>query len=78
MDDVVAFAREHIAKPRTEITPATRLVEDLRIVGDDAEELLKAIQEEFDVTFSGMSFGHYFPDEATASMYFVLSNSTLE
>jgi len=43
-----------------EITPETRLVEDLGIDGDDGTELLEAFADEFGVDMSGMAPLNYF------------------
>jgi hypothetical protein len=56
------------------LTPETRLGEDLRIIGDDAEEFLKEFAVSFSVNMSSMVFGDYFPDEATPSMHYYLTS----
>lgn len=46
-----------------EVTPSSRLVHDLRIDGDDAEELLTEYSEAFDVDLTGLNFGSHFRSE---------------
>lgn len=58
------------------LSPETRLGEDLRIVGDDAEELLEEFARTFKVDMTGMTFSDYFPDEATSNMYYYLTTIT--
>ena len=54
--------------PVAEITPETRLVEDLGIDGDDGHEFLEAFADEFGVDMSGMSPFNYFDDEPPLGM----------
>jgi hypothetical protein len=48
------------------ILRSTSLYHDLQIAGDDASELLAQISRKFSVSFDGMHFAAYFPDEAEA------------
>ena len=47
-----------------DITPSTRLFEDLGLYGDDAEEFFLALQEKCGpIDFSALDFRQYFGDE---------------
>lgn len=48
------------------ILRSTAVYHDLHIAGDDAAELLAEISRKFAVTFDGMHFATYFPDETEA------------
>ena len=48
------------------LTPSTRLLHDLGIDGDDAEEILLDFIERFHVDFSSFHFTDYFGSEAGA------------
>jgi hypothetical protein len=56
------------------ISEKSRLGEDLRIIGDDAEELLQEFAERFGVDMSCMVFDDYFPCEGTADMHLYLAS----
>ncbi len=60
---VRALVSRQSGVPEAEITPETRLVEDLGIDGDDGTELLKAFADEFRVDMAGMAPLNYFGDE---------------
>ncbi len=49
--------------PEAEITPETRLVEDLGMDGDDGDDFLAAFADEFDVDMGAMAPLNYFCDE---------------
>jgi hypothetical protein len=49
---------------RGKLSLTTRLFHDLEVWGDDAQELLLAFADEFEVDFSGFEFSDYFKDEA--------------
>lgn len=54
IDNLITFIREHQRIPaRINITPATRLEDNLGITGDDGSELLEALEKQFDVSFKG-------------------------
>lgn len=67
-------AKHALCQPE-ELSTDTRIGEDLRIVGDDADELLTEFSAIFDVDMSNMDFGNYFPSEATANMHYYLSET---
>lgn len=46
-----------------EVNKGTRVKEDLKINGDDADEFLIAFGKEFDVEVSKFNIGEYFDDE---------------
>jgi hypothetical protein len=46
-----------------------RLVEDLNIVGDDAEDLIREYAEKFKVDMSEFDFEFYFPTESQVSSF---------
>lgn len=48
---------------KKEINRDTKLVSDLKITGDDAEEFFLAFAKEFDVDVSEFKIGDYFGDE---------------
>lgn len=64
---------KHAHFPLQSITEESRLVEDLYIVGDDADELLEEISVKFCTDFSEMESSEYFPGEATAGMHYHLA-----
>ena len=47
------------------------LYHDLRISGDDADELLESVKKDFGTKFEGFSFGSYFPSEGEQIGYTV-------
>jgi hypothetical protein len=64
---------KHALCPVETLSAKTRLGEDLKIVGDDADEFLEEFARSFNVDMSGMVFNDYFPDEATADMHYYLT-----
>jgi len=48
------------------LSPEMELLHDLGLAGDDAWELLEAINSRFGTNFSEMAFSAYFPDETEA------------
>lgn len=48
---------------KKEINRETKLVSDLKITGDDADDFFVAFAKEFDVDVSGFKIGDYFGDE---------------
>jgi hypothetical protein len=54
---------------REELVPTARLFHDLHVYGDDADELLMAIKDEFGVDFSGFEFSDYFTSEPNDSVF---------
>lgn len=77
-EEILAFALNFIGESRCDIEISTRLLEDLKLAGDEAEEFLKEVQNRFDVSFERLEFSDYFPDEATASMYYALARFSIE
>jgi len=59
-DEVASLLVEQLAIARDEITPESRIVEDLRCDGDDADELMIAYAERFDVDMSNYFFLDHF------------------
>jgi hypothetical protein len=57
---------KRIGGSKTQIQLSTLVYHDLRIDGDDAAELLADISNSFAVSFKGMDFHAYFPDETEA------------
>jgi hypothetical protein len=58
-------ARKAGKRPR-QITLETRLLHDLGLYGDDAEEVLSEIEKEFHVDYGGFQFDRYFFREGFA------------
>lgn len=52
------------------ISPEMRVVEDLRINGDNAEELLMDIADKFQASFKDFCFAAYFADENSADFHY--------
>lgn len=71
-DGVFAFVRRELPTYKGALTMDTRVGEDLRLIGDDADEFLDKFSKEFDVDFSEFTFNDYFPDEGSASMHFYM------
>ena len=69
-EQIVEFTREYLGAKTASLTTSTRLLEDLGLVGDDAEEYLLAFAKKFGVDLSDLEFDRYFPDEATATMHY--------
>jgi acyl carrier protein len=66
-EDLEAFAREELGRPlfgRLELTPESRIEEDLRLTGVDAVEFIDAWAEKFKIeTPGGFPYARYFgPD----------------
>lgn len=60
---VRALVSRETGLPEGQITPETRLVEDLRIDGDDGHDLLEAFADEFRVDMGNIAELNYFDDE---------------
>jgi len=69
-EDIFTFVRREIPDYKDELTMGTRIGEDLRLIGDDADEFLEKFSKEFSVDLSGFPFSDYFPVEGSASMHF--------
>lgn len=68
-NELILFTKDFF-RHRGELSPDTRLYEDLRIYGDDAEEFLVAFAENFNVDITQFRFDRYFYHETP----FVLIN----
>ncbi len=70
--EVKALVAKHALCQPEILSIETRLGEDLRIIGDDADELLTEFSSTFHVDMSEMDFNTYFPSEASANMNYYL------
>lgn len=71
-DRVAALVAAHSGVPAAELTLETRLLEDLRLDGDDGVELLAAFGEEFGVDMAGVAPLNYFNDAHAFTGYATL------
>ena len=71
-DRVAALVSAHTGVPAAELTLETRLLEDLRMDGDDGTEFLAAFGEEFGVDVTGLAPLNYFNDEHAFTGYATL------
>ncbi len=69
-EGIFTFVRRELPDYKGELTMGTRIGEDLRLIGDDADEFLDKFSKEFAVDLSEFPFSDYFPDEGSASMHF--------
>lgn len=60
---LAAIFCEQLSLPRENITLNTRLREDLKIDGDEVDELLCKIAEHFEIDWHGFNFYRYFHEE---------------
>ena len=67
--DVVIELIRKITLSSKAIGDETRLLHDLSISGDDAYELLSAIEKQFGPITVGMNFDDYFPNETEGMFY---------
>ena len=49
--------------PAAQISPDSRLLQDLGVTGDDAAELLAELSAAFEIDMGGFQFGEYFTGE---------------
>ncbi|GAB0154350.1 hypothetical protein MnBA_37500 [Marinobacterium sp. BA1] len=70
---ILRLVAKHALCQSDRLSITTKIGEDLRIVGDDADELLAEFSSEFNVDMYNIDFETYFPCEATANMHFYLS-----
>lgn len=63
-DKVMTFLSRELSVGKTNITPSTRLRQDLGLDGEDAEYLLEAFSLHFDVNIDSFRFNDYFGPEA--------------
>ena len=66
------FVSKQTFTSKDTLTPKTRLGDDLRVVGDDADEFLVEFSKQFDVNLSNFIFNDYFPDEVSPEMHYYL------
>ena len=64
-EDVAALLARLRGEPEANIQLNTRLVEDLRIVGDDWDEVVGALSSLRQIDWTGFEFHRYFYDEPT-------------
>jgi hypothetical protein len=62
-DALAHLLAELRSEPRENITPATRLREDLGVDGDDWDDVLAAIAQRWPVDWTGFDFYTYFDEE---------------
>ena len=62
-DDVTNFIAREAGVPSSSVTRNTRLWHDLRIGGDDVDEVLSRFSNRFNVDVSGLSLAGHFPSE---------------
>lgn len=60
---LVAAIAAVAAVDASELTPDTRLLDDLKIYGEDWDEVLRRIPEAQETDWTGFKFSHYFDDE---------------
>ncbi len=63
LNRIYAMIEDETGYPKHKITLKTRLYQDIKIDGDDAEEFLYKYSEEFKVDMSSFDFNCYFNDE---------------
>ena len=62
-EKVVSFVAEQRAEPANKISPTTRLWQDLRLAGDEADEFFVDFGKTFGIDLSGLDLSKYFPSE---------------
>lgn len=60
---VIRFIARKTGLQFEQVKPSSRLLHDLQIDGDDAEELLTAYSDAFAVDLTGFNFGRHFRSE---------------
>ncbi len=68
MDQVIRFVAAAAERCSADLHPQTRLLHDLGLDADDAEEFLGAFAHVFSVDMTGFPFQHYFGREADAGI----------
>lgn len=69
LQEIIDLAKDISAEDG--ITPETRLVQDLRLIGDDMDELLEAVVERYGTDFSEFVWHRHYPDEYSAPYFLV-------
>jgi hypothetical protein len=69
LQGIIDLARDVSAEDN--IAPETRLVQDLRLIGDDMDEFLEAIVERYGTDFSAFVWHRHYPDEYSAPYFLV-------
>ena len=67
--DILALVADAAAVRASAISPSTEIWNDLRIGGDDLDELLLAFQKKFGVNLDGVDIRIYAPDEAGVILF---------
>ena len=70
---IINLVSKHALCQPEQLSIETRIGEDLRIVGDDAHELLAEFSTEFAIDMSSIKFEDYFPEEASSNMHYYLT-----
>ena len=65
---IVTFVSEWTGRREREITRQTRLLHDLDITGDDANEILDAFSKKFKVKIDKFNYIDFFPEEGQVSI----------
>lgn len=73
VEQVIQLVAKHALIQSTNLSIDTKIGEDLRVAGDDADELLTEFAAVFGVDMSGMDFATYFPEEASSEMHYYLT-----
>jgi len=63
-DEVISAIAEYHSIPRRKITVHSSLMNDLGIVGDDAEDLIRMLEDRFSVDLSDVQLSRYFHGES--------------
>lgn len=62
-DRVIKIVSSRTGRLPTEFSSETRILQDLKICGDDVESILEDLEIEFGISFAGFDFALYFPPE---------------
>lgn len=68
--ELVSFVRNEIGEDKMPIARDTLIENDLRVTGDDAEELIVAFSKKYNVDVSQFLFTKYFYNEAELFVFF--------
>ena len=75
---VFEIAKEHSNIKNVILSKETRIAEDLSLLGDDAEEFLEAVMQQYKMDVSGFNFSNYFPYEGTSNLHYYSSQLSWE